>query len=361
MKALPFFTKHPPPPADCRTFADLDSPERAQQLRKMRIVDRIASIDKIHVFSPPVAALWGKLHDYRGLRAAGGSPRHVLLTGVSGTGKTTMIEWYISENPRRKDAERWVIPCFRAAVPDSPTRETLVGELLSCLGDQMSGKGSVEDRTRRLHRYIELCSVELICLDNVHRLIDPEKGSVIPAVKEWLSRFAEESKAIILMAGWPQTISVKDTDEKLSELFSDTVETGPLAFRERNGRPSIRDFIRSVEDQLPLAQASRLWTDDQQMAARMFYATDGYACDVMRLLTVATKIAIEGHIKKIGLETLRSAWDQSLTTEKPHKTNAFKYETFTADVIRLLSENVHAAGRISIHEANIRRLSQEGA
>lgn len=343
-------------PATSPTFAAFDTAERLGQLKRMRSVDRIASIGRILVSLPFEAELRSILLDLRRLRTPGAKPGHVLLTGESGTGKTTMIEHYISENPRRDGGERWIIPCFRAAMPDSPTRENLVRELLSSLGDQMSNRGSVDDQTKRLHRYIKECSVEVICIDDVHRLIDRDKRLTTAA--EWLASFAEDSSAILLLAGWPQTLKVVDTHKNLQGLIRHRIEAGLLSFRRQNGRPGIREFLEAVEHRLPLAQASGLWTDDKETAARIFYATDGCVRDVMQLLTVATAIAVNRSFKKLDLGILSAAWKQSLARRKPHKVNVFDLKDFTDYEIRMLSRDLRAATRTSFNETNVSKLSR---
>ncbi|MEH7747328.1 ATP-binding protein [Neobacillus drentensis] len=93
-----------------------------------------------------------------------GEPYHLLLTGPTGAGKTTVIQQYLEklENNEKVLVVDIPLPC---------SLRSLIETLLVLLGDPFPSKGTLEMKIRRLTHFFCYSKIELVILDDFHRLL----------------------------------------------------------------------------------------------------------------------------------------------------------------------------------------------
>jgi len=318
------------------SLAKFGSKKRGNQLKKMDVTQKIDLASKVNVDSPRLIELRQAIDKCRGYNKSSEKPRCVLITGEAGVGKTHFIGDYLRRLPsERCHGRNTHVPVLSVSVPTPLTPEALVDKLLWTIGDQLFEKDNIHVKTTRLGRYMKDCSVDMLFLDRCEHFIDTDSCKVLHQAVDWLATLIEESKITVVAVGRPDTEKVIDTDVTLWSLFE--VRETLFALGYGNSRKEdIRDFLKMVEKALPFVKESHLWSDENEMAYRVYYATSGIADQIMRLLRWATEMALESDHDRLDVEILAKAFDECMIEKGGRKANPFKSPTFTSQELDIL-------------------------
>ena len=154
----------------------------------------------------------------RGLQArvAGG----ILLTGQTGSGKSTLIEFYREYFPPRNDADRTITPVLIVTTPESPGVKSLAEAILIALGDPAAASGTTENKTRRIFKFLKECRVELIIIDEFQHFFDSKKISQARKVTDWLKNLFNIAAIPVVLVGLPRSVMVIRMNPQLKRRFS---------------------------------------------------------------------------------------------------------------------------------------------
>ena len=245
-----------------------------------------------------------------------------MITGVRGSGKTTLINSYAAEHPRRITSEGAIVPVLKARVPSPASTKSLVTELLRALGDPNPAQGSVHVQTLRLKSLIKSCEVELIMLDEFHQFIDRDSYLILYGAADWLKNLIDETKISFALWGLSYSSIILKANEQLERRFSMREAIKPLKWRMRNGKqegPTFLNFLKYLDQGLPFVESSML--DSEEMAFRIYYATDGIVGFIMKLIRRAAYFAIEKDLPSLNLEVLAKAYEERLSHRDPTRKN----------------------------------------
>lgn len=250
-------------------------------------------------------------------------PEGLLLVGIAGMGKTTLLKHYMCDFKRKMVTDRTLVPVLatRIQVPASP--KSLVTALLTSLGDPLPEKGSTVSQTLRLYRLMNSCEVELVILDEFQHFIDRDSKKVLKTTSDWLKNLMDETGKPIILAGMPYAHAILDAEgnEQLRRRFSTRLSLEPFSWETYEQRQDFRRFMELIDEKLPLNERSEL--SDESMSFRFFDATGGVISKIMVLIRRATAIAVELSQERLNLEILNRAYHERLAADLPKKLNPF--------------------------------------
>jgi Cdc6-like AAA superfamily ATPase len=142
-------------------------------------------------------------------------PECILITGVRGAGKTTLINSYAADFPRKITPEGTIVPVLKARVPAPASTKNLATELLKSLGDPNPANGSVHAQTLRLRSLLKDCEVELIMLDEFHQFIDRDSYSILYGTADWLKNLIDYTKIPVALWGLSYSSIILKANEQL--------------------------------------------------------------------------------------------------------------------------------------------------
>ncbi len=124
------------------------------------------------LLTPTLQALIDKLDAIRHYRSLG-QARCLLLGGVSGTGKSSFLNWYATSYLPRVQATRNHVPVIKIDAPVSNrTPKPLFQRMLLACGATIL-RGDEEHHLRLLELYFQQCGVELLIVDEVEHITQP--------------------------------------------------------------------------------------------------------------------------------------------------------------------------------------------
>jgi DNA transposition AAA+ family ATPase len=291
--------------------------------RKMPIEDRMQLIKSLYIHFPRNEAALRAIHACHTHAKRSNESEGILIKGETGTGKTTLVQLYMKDYPRRHTPEKTIVPVLYTRVPVPATCKSLVSRLLAAIGDPAAEKGTQISQTLRLKRFLEVCCVELFILDEFQHFQDRDSHKVLRTVSDWLKLLMDETGVPIVLVGLPYSHTILDApgNEQLQRRFGGRIELEAFRYSTSKERQDFRRFLNVIDDKLPLAEKSDL--ADPSTALCIFEATNGVIGNVMKLIRHATRFALESNQEKLTMDILGLAYEKRLAANNPGKPNPF--------------------------------------
>lgn len=220
-------------------------------------------------------------------------PQCMSLEGVTGAGKSTLVQDYLALFYRIEKSDGTRIPIFYAETPSPVTVKGMAATLLAHLGDLAAHHGTLLAMNFRLIHLMMACQLELVILDDFHHLIDKETNRIL------------------------------ETNAQLSRLFAVRQTLQPFRC-DPSDEGSVQEFARFVQyaEQVigvPLpATPPRL-----ELLHCLHYATGGVVGNLMNLLRYAAWITRQSHQEVMTLPILATAFDKRLAKHVKKPANPF--------------------------------------
>jgi hypothetical protein len=252
-------------------------------LIRLSLIDRLASIDGHFFFTPDVGTAIKAMNYVLHERTTSGLHTNMVLHGPEGSGKTALVEHFLSQNPPIP-----ADPIFRQPVLFSKfsraASATHLAHAVLASGGWPQGRNSSSDEMARIQikLFLERVEARLLILNHADRLIS---GSTISEKGvDLLEDLLDITPCPIMLVG--------------QDGFSEIIEKcGPLAGRFPLHLPISRmahgkDWLATctlLDQRLPF-RTTEILADE--MPERLQIAADGGTPDLMRLTQSASRIAI---------------------------------------------------------------------
>jgi Cdc6-like AAA superfamily ATPase len=161
-------------------------------------------------------------------------PECLIVVGDTGSGKTTIIEKYLADNPRLETNSGSIIPTLFISLPANATPVTACESLLSAMGDPLAfSHGKDPAQLMKIAKdLLNQCQVELIIIDEFQHMIDRKSRDVLHSVADWLKMIIIRSKIPVVLFGMPYSTVILDANKQLQGRFESQHHLQP--FRVKN-------------------------------------------------------------------------------------------------------------------------------
>jgi hypothetical protein len=254
-----------------------------------------------------------------------GEPQCMSLEGVTGAGKSTLVQDYARAFPRFLTDEGVQIPVFYMETPSPVTVKGMAAAMLEQLGDPAAHRGTQWSMNSRLIRLMVACRVEIAVLDDFHHLIDCETNRVLEKVSDWLKVLIKETGLPFLVVGIEGTVErILDVNPQLSRLFATREALEPFKWDMSDEACvyEVAHFVKYVEEAIGMALSDEL--PRLELLYRLHYATAGVVGNLMNLLRYAAMNAQAKKADAIDLPTLALAFRRRLASHLKAKVNPFE-------------------------------------
>lgn len=292
---------------------------------------------------PRFSALHHEITRCQVLTRRAGEPHCMALEGVTGAGKSTLVQVFAAEFPPQETEQGTDIPIFYLEMPAPATVKGVAAAMLERLGDPLAHHGTLWSMNSRLIKLLIACRVTLVILDDFHHLIDTDTNRVLVAVSEWLKVLIKETGVPFLVVGLEgQVERVLRANPQLSRLFAirETLQPFPPDV-------SFARFVGYAEQITGHTLVSRWSRPD--LLTHLHYATDGVAANLMNLLRTAALLSEEQPGSALDDGMLAQAFQQRLAKHLAGKINPFDECSRTPVEVRMATPPDHeqAVGRRS--------------
>lgn len=256
--------------------------------------------------------------------------RGMLLTGVSGAGKSTVIRTFVSRYPGVERPEGVARPVFAASITSPATVKGVAMDLLQGLGADRPETGATQWRTERLATLFDDCGVRLVFLDEFHHLTQCTTDKNMNNVANWIKALLNRSHISLVLAGTPETLQVLKSNSQLSSRFVHRVELKPFSWKQ--DEDEFRRFLKSLERAFSqYGPAVDLTSKD--LPERLFLTSGGLLRPLMQLIRHSVRYAIKTQLSECGEACLAK------------RLRRMKLDSYSVDPFELSASQVNAAMR----------------
>jgi hypothetical protein len=266
-------------------------------------------------------------------------PYCVFVSGRSGCGKTTLAAEFAKPYERYVAGSTVVAPILRVTLPSPATPVSVADRILAALGDPLNGTGSLATMTRRLIKLLGAAGVRVLVLDELHSLIEAKSHHVLRSASEWVKTLLIETGIAIVAFGRPEASIVFEYNDQLQRRFGRRIELPRFGFVQPSEVKRFRSFLAFLDAELPLPEASGLAAMD--VAARLYFLSDGVVDYLMKVVRGATIAAIRTGQPRLTVDLLANAYDVYVAGSRPDRTNPFRDPTF--NVLKAANADTQAA------------------
>ncbi len=253
------------------------------------------------LLTPTLRALVEKLEKIRHCRRLG-QQRCFLLGGVSGMGKSSLLNWYTAHYLPTVQPRRNHVPVVKidAPVNNRSPRPLFERMLLACGAAALSGDD--EHYLHMLTLYFQQCGVELLIIDEVEHIIQP-------VLRRRVLELSNLTSLPIVCASC-NPIAWTAGDEEIQGRWNDHFELAQFT------GPRLDAFLTLLELLLPFTQDGQLGCREIEdgsgaTAGPAHYIeqwTDGITREMMMLILDACDKALTSGAPGLTLEILQQSW-----------------------------------------------------
>lgn len=288
---------------------------------------RIEHVKRIVVTYPQYMDTWNTLSKVHQRSKGSVTATGMFIFGETGVGKSTLLQAYVKQFPRKEYKTYTQIPALYVRVP-SPARttKTLSTEILYRMGDPMYASGTEQVQTTRICNYVEQCQIEIIVIDEFQHLIDRETDKVFTAVSDWVKTLAEAINIPVILCGLPESERIFRYNKQLDDRYTNRKSLKSFGYTGREERAAFRKFLDFLDQRLPFVERS--YIASEEIASRIYYATLGVHRQIKTLLMNATEHAVENGCDQILLEHLRAGYADITRSKRDYAINPFYDKNF---------------------------------
>ncbi|WP_082012103.1 TniB family NTP-binding protein [Burkholderia sp. A9] len=293
----------------------IDRPFSDDDYARMKEVERILIPHR--QFKDVVARLQHVLD----LSRHGADPRHTLLVGESGTGKTWIARYIRSILPESESENTHIKPVLVVETPTSPTLKSLAQAILVALGDPLASLGNAEVKRLRALALMRQCRVQMLIVDELQHFLDHGSHNSPQSVADWLKSFVEDARIPCLLMGLPRSTAILTLNEQLRRRFSARIELAPFSIEREEEEIEFRTILNALDEMLPCQRRSGL--AEPEIARRIYMATNGLIGYVRRLTTGAFELMVAANQPSIDRSLLQQAFVQEIWRGGQNELNPF--------------------------------------
>lgn len=273
----------------------------------------------------------------------------LLITGLSGAGKSTIRNEYEGRYPRKDLGEVTVIPVLTVDTPAGPTVKNLAESILVALGDPMSHQGSAEHKTHRIYYFLRLCKVELLLIDEFQHFVEHAKRNETLRVTDWLKNLINQARIPVVLFGLPKSEEILRLNVQLARRFSARYYLRPFNIENEEDIVEYRGVLKVIEKELPLPSVT---LSTSAMAKRFYFATYGLIDYIGKIVDGALLLALLEKSAIVTEKHYAEAFKEEVWRDVPDKLNPF---TSKGSLRPLTKTNEPFENMVDRHQGRVNR------
>lgn len=249
-----------------------------------------------------------------------GPARGMLVTGLTGTGKTTIADNYVERYPRYETEDRTVIPVLFLELPSEPRANVIGEQLLLALGDPFPSEGTGAYRLKRAKTLIRQCETDLIIIGEVQHVTDNLDRKARDIAADALKDLMNLGVPTVFFA-LPSALPYFVKNQQLGRRCTPKIRLKPFGTATAEERKEFMGVLKSLHQALPVDGDSALI--DPECVLPLHIASFGLFGQLSQLVEQALRIMLLGNHSTLRREHLQTAFEQAIFPDCKASRNPF--------------------------------------
>jgi len=280
-------------------------------METIEIYNELLKFDEVYIPFPIFDEANNAVIDNLNLYRQTGIANNLIITGESGTGKSSLCRLILAKHPRVRFVDRDQMTILYIAVPAAASIRGMAETMLESLGDPSPSTGTNVGKTNRIVTLCRNCGIELVLFDEAQHLYDRGKQTTHYLVGDWLKRLIDELAIPTVFLGLPRLELLLQANEQLRRRFSKRLR---LTLGQTEGVKIESECLQLFMSlgstlSLKLSSGDYSWLD---LGLRLFYASDGRIAYIKKLMSSSLRIALENQDAAIDPVHLACAFSEDI-------------------------------------------------
>jgi type II secretory pathway predicted ATPase ExeA len=233
----------------------------------------------------------------------------LLITGLTGCGKTTVAKEFTKANPPVDGQKNQRRPVVYFKLPANPSPKSLAVAALSAFG-QAYTRGTTAELEKRLVTLLQAAETHVVIVDEAHTLVERGNEKDQRMVADTIKNVMEDSGVSFTLMGLPVLKELLVSNEQLRRRFSRQVTLERLPLLSRNDLNVFTKLLRSILKAAECPYSPNLLKPGS--VERIHYATNGRPSYVAKLFVYAIAEARKAGSRTIGKAHVERAFLSSI-------------------------------------------------
>lgn len=285
---------------------------------------RVAAFRNVYVGTGRAELAEARIRDLHLSHGTGLEGRCLLLVGPPGAGKSVALQRYAARYPDVEEDLRSRRRILRIEVPPGCSLRSLARTMLAALGDVAPSRANQVEATKRVHTLLKACGVELVIMDEAHRLIHTDTDRIAYDAADYIVGLLNTNLCPIVLAGQPHIERVVTTNAQLGRRSVGEVYIGAYDWEDRDQKEEFRLILNAFERALRLPLPSRLGS--AETALRIHHFSRGLLGPAVLLIEEAFKLALDRSLGALSHPLFAEVVDRLRIGDGRRLVNPFRVE-----------------------------------
>ncbi|MDA8255331.1 MAG: TniB family NTP-binding protein [Betaproteobacteria bacterium] len=250
-----------------------------------------------------------------------GQAQGLAFVGQSGSGKSTVLDYYADKFPFQQHATGRYMSVIRVLTPESPTVKSLAQAFLDAMDVPGADKGTGPEKTKRIIKYLCDCRVEVIAVDEFHHFFELGRSTRdARAIADWLKNLLSRCKVVMVLVGLPKSILALNGSQQLRRRFASAHYMKPFGYVTAEEQEVFQAVLEHLQSLLPCPCID---LGEPETARQFFFASQGLIDYLIKILEGAVCRGGSGPKGKILLGDFAEAFREEVWSSCPDSLNPF--------------------------------------
>lgn len=262
---------------------------------------KIANVESIYIPYQNIQIAKNKLREVLELNSFLAEPECVLLTGNSGSGKTSFIKQFVSHYPVIYEDEVDIRTVIYVEIPSQASIKDLCLVILKAFEDPFdNSKLTKLALSEKVINFARQAKTKLLILDEFQHLTEKSTLTKVDNLANWIKNFINVTRIPVLIVGMPESEYILAENTQLSRRFYTRYKLEFFSLSNEKDVAVYYKFLKNLSNKLEFENSNILI--EKFYSISLYYVANKNLALFMRIIRFACRIAILENVNYLKFE-----------------------------------------------------------